>query len=152
MLRPLYSRPDPSKPSGSKPLAIYRRRSRFASVWFFCLTDSVIALSFCLGLMLGWSGAERTVVQGRRLASPSPALAARPLNVPATVSSNFVAVSLKSPRPSAIAPDAMSAGDLVVYQNGKEIFRLGPAKRAFRAKSHSAQAAAKTKQRSTRAQ
>ena len=152
MLRLLYSRPDPSKSSGSKPLATYRRRSRFAAFWFFCLTVSVIALSFCLGLMLGWSGAERTVVRSRRPLIPSQTLAAMPRNAPDTISNNFVPVSLKSPRPLATAPDAMSAGDLVVYQNGKEIFRLGPVKHPSKAKENPTQSAAKIKQRSTRAQ
>ena len=90
MLRLLYSRPDPSKSSGSKPLATYRRRSRFAAFWFFCLIVSVIALSFCLGLMLGWSGAERTMVQSRRPLMPSQTLAAMPRNAPDTISNNFV--------------------------------------------------------------
>jgi hypothetical protein len=152
MLRLLYSRPDPSKSSGSKPLATFRRRSRFAAFWFFCLIVSVIALSFCLGLMLGWSGAERTIVQSRRPANPSRTRAEMPPNAPDTISNNFVPVSLKSPRPLATKPDAMSAGDLVVYENGKEIFRLGPAKHASKAKDNSTQSAAKTKQRSTREQ
>ena len=85
MLRLLYSRPDPSKSSGSKTLATYRRRSRFAAFRFFCLIVSVIALSFCLGLMLGWSGAEQTMVHSRRPLIPSQTLAAMPRNAPDTI-------------------------------------------------------------------
>jgi hypothetical protein len=147
MLRLLYSRPDPSKSNGSKPLATYRRRSRLAAFWFFCLTVSVIALSFCLGLMLGWSGAERTAVYSRQTAIPSRTLAAMPRNAPDAISNNLVSVSLKSPGRSPTTPDTMSAGDLVVYENGKEIFRLGPAKRASKGKmvSNNSSRAAKTK-------
>lgn len=153
MLRHLYSRPDPSNPSGAKPFFIYRRRSKLAALWFFCLTLSVIAFSFCLGLMLGWSGAERTIAHTRRLVTSSQASAVTPRSAADIVSSSLVPVSLKSNSP-VTAPAAVSPGDLVIYENGKEIFRLPPAQRAPNAKmlSKSSAQVAATKDQSPRAQ
>ena len=99
-----------------------------AALPFLILTLAVVTLAFCLGLMLGWSGARRTASNARL---PTPLQISLVRREGATT---FFPVPLDpAPVSTAREPEngqrTNSSGELVVYEKGKIIFRLQSARR-----------------------
>ena len=95
--------------------------SRFSALPFTLLTIAVVFFALCLGLMLGWSGAKRDFPKSRSVSSSriSPMehrndYISHPL-LPVAAFNRKMQKNVQTPNPS---------GDLVVYKNGKIIFRL----------------------------
>jgi TonB family protein len=116
------SRPGPSPlavPAALPALATVRSTPRRRDPWTSALTVAVLALAILLGWILGRDGWHRTVrsikaKSGPARIDPQPVT---PVSTPPIVKSRPAPVGAENPAAR------VSSGDLVVYQDGKVIYR-----------------------------
>src|SRR5438552_2363926 len=124
-----------SPPQISSPVA--RQKSRPRDRWTDILNATVIALALLLGWMLGRAEWQRVTRRQRQPANSTSAqrpdeAGQKPTN-PQTAASTPGRDGVR-PEPSKLSgvkaqPKISSAGDLVVYERGKVVFRMGPTQR-----------------------
>ena len=124
-----------SPPQISSPVA--RQKSRPRDRWTDILNATVIALALLLGWMLGRAEWQRVAGRQRQPANSTSAqrlgrASQKPIN-PQTAASTPGRDGVR-PEPSKLSgvkaqPKISSAGDLVVYERGKVVFRMGPTQR-----------------------
>ncbi len=93
--------------------------------WTLILTVLVVALAVLLGWLLGHEGWQRTL-HSMTTKSPQPPTTISPPASPTPPDNSPAGLALPPSPPMKSAPEGASPGGLVVYQNGKVIFRAKP--------------------------
>jgi TonB family protein len=128
--------PDPSLPAADAVQVIAENSKTPRDAWMGVLTLVVIALALFLGWMMGYVGRQRGPVRSNVRAAAALSAATKPPEGPAVSSSAPTVLSSDQSAPAspgtASVPSqkngtgVVSAGGLVVYENGKVIFRTPP--------------------------
>jgi TonB family protein len=125
--------PDPVALQGSDVPSLPLERGRRESLTNFLMV-LVIAAAILLGVVIGEGGMRKSVSStaraqsGARQSSSSTTATSLHASAPAAVEAAEVAeANSPSPPPAQPAPADLPSGGLIVTQNGKVVYRLGPA-------------------------
>jgi TonB family protein len=117
-------------------------KSRARDRWTLFLTAAVVAVALFVGWMVGRVDKNRVAVRNSQPAriQNQPARAEPVMTVPGKADAHPESISHSSPSTLPASGAKGNSGDLVVYKNGKEVFRETPALRAEPGKKNDSEA------------